>query len=459
MRALVLAALLCTITSAAPEAKLVPEGDDVMASIGLGQWVDLLFTVDPKGEPMAVAGLNVVAEGDGVLFKPAILPPPDGDGAYEEPFVVRVPVLLNDKFPHLVKVTLGAVSAEREIKARDTLGHVTGKATLKAPAVAGKANVVVLKLDLVDGYHVYGTDGSEEGLPIIAAMVPPIGAKPEALWAGGGPLSPPGMKLHAAFEIEIPFTPIKSGQLGGRIYLNWQACTDLICDANETLYIPFSFNVAEGTGEFEVPPPAEVSAPIEQGIGGQSIWKILLAAIGAGLFALAMPCTYPLIPITISFFAKQAEVRHGNVLPLALAYGGGIVAIFTVIGVAVGQPIVEFATLWWVNAIFALLFLVFGLSLIGLFEIRLPSAFNDIAAKASGTGGYMSVFAMGATLGISTCSITPPLGGSVLGVAGKGRDPRTMLENLSQREEEGVEWDELRRDARLELERLPPAGP
>jgi thiol:disulfide interchange protein DsbD len=105
---------------------------------------------------------------------------------------------------------------------------------------------------------------------------------------------------------------------------------------------------------------------------------------------------------------------------LALAYGAGIVGIFTLVGVVFGEPVIAFATLWWVNLLFALLFLVFGLSLIGLFEIRLPGFFNDIAAKASGTGGYLSVFAMGATLVITSFTCTAPIIGLVLVWAAQG---------------------------------------
>ena len=78
--------------------------------------------------------------------------------------------------------------------------------------------------------------------------------------------------------------------------LFWQACTEEICDPNEILYLPVSFEVEAGA-----------QAPAEKKDLG-SLLQIVLAAIGAGLFALAMPCTYPLIPITISFFTKQAAV-------------------------------------------------------------------------------------------------------------------------------------------------------
>ena len=146
----------------------------------------------------------------------------------------------------------------------------------------------------------------------------------------------------------------------------------------------------------------------------------MILAIGGGLFALAMPCTYPLIPITISFFTKQAEQRDGKVAGLATAYGAGIIGIFVLVGVVFGEPIIRFAAWWPVNLVFALLFLVFGLSLIGLFEIRLPGAFNDLAAKASGTGGYLSVFAMGTTLVITSFTCTAPIIGLVLVFAADG---------------------------------------
>jgi thiol:disulfide interchange protein DsbD len=78
------------------------------------------------------------------------------------------------------------------------------------------------------------------------------------------------------------------------------------------------------------------------------------------------------------------------------------------------------ATEWWVNAIFALLFIVFGLSLLGLFEIRLPAFLNDVAAKASGTGGYLSVFGMGMTLVVTSFTCTAPFVGTLLVWAGQG---------------------------------------
>ena len=66
----------------------------------------------------------------------------------------------------------------------------------------------------------------------------------------------------------------------------------------------------------------------EDNILGDGLAGFLLSAVFWGLFTLLMPCTYPMIPITISFFTKQADKRGGNGLSLALSYGAGIVLIF-----------------------------------------------------------------------------------------------------------------------------------
>ena len=161
-------------------------------------------------------------------------------------------------------------------------------------------------------------------------------------------------------------------------------------------------------------------------------WQFLLAAIGGGLFALAMPCTYPMIPITISFFTKQADARGGNVLPLSLAYGFGIVLIFAGIGlvvallisiydVAADQGIADFATNPWLNLIIGIVFLVFALSLFGLIDLKPPQFLMRQASQASAKGGVLGVFLMGLTLVVTSFTCTAPFVGSVLALsASKG---------------------------------------
>ncbi|HEX6881798.1 MAG TPA: protein-disulfide reductase DsbD domain-containing protein [Planctomycetota bacterium] len=146
----------------------------------------------------------------------------------------------------------------------------------------------------------------------------------------------------------------------------------------------------------------------------KSLLLFLLAAVAGGLFALVMPCTYPMIPITISFFTKQSERRGGSALSLSLAYGAGIVLIFVLIGVVFGSLIIPFATHPVTNLVIAIAFVYFALVLFGLVNLQPPAWLMNMAGSASTRGGFVGVFLMGATLVITSFTCTAPFVGSLL---------------------------------------------
>ncbi len=144
------------------------------------------------------------------------------------------------------------------------------------------------------------------------------------------------------------------------------------------------------------------------------LWALLVSCILGGLFALIMPCTYPMIPITIAFFTKQAEAREGKILPLALCYGLGIILCFILVGIAIGGVIISIAQGAVLNIIFGVVFLIFALSFFDLFTIRLPASVNSLASRASGGSGLVGVFLLGATLVITSFTCTAPVVGTLL---------------------------------------------
>ncbi len=158
------------------------------------------------------------------------------------------------------------------------------------------------------------------------------------------------------------------------------------------------------------------------GGGGGSLFAFILAAIAGGIFALLMPCTYPMIPITISFFTKQAEARGGKVLSLSLAYGAGIVLIFIAIGVAVGPLILAFATNPVTNLVIGILFVLFAFVLFGVWTLQPPRFLMSAAGKASRKGGYAGVFLMGMTLVVTSFTCTAPFVGSLLSIGATAGD-------------------------------------
>lgn len=159
-----------------------------------------------------------------------------------------------------------------------------------------------------------------------------------------------------------------------------------------------------------------------------SLLAFLLSAVFWGLFTLLMPCTYPMIPITISYFTKQATQRQTSTLPLSLAYGAGIVGIFVVIGILVGPIVIAFAAHPVTNLVIGLLFLVFALTLFGVMNLQPPQFLMSLAGSASQKGGYAGVFFMGATLVITSFTCTAPFVGALLGQgAGQGNLGRIAL--------------------------------
>lgn len=145
-----------------------------------------------------------------------------------------------------------------------------------------------------------------------------------------------------------------------------------------------------------------------------SLLAFLLSAVFWGLFTLLMPCTYPMIPITISYFTKQADARKTSTLPLSLAYGAGIVLIFVLIGVAIGPLIIPFATHPVTNLVIGGFFLVFALTLFGVMTLNPPRFLMSAAGSASQKGGYLGVFLMGATLVVTSFTCTAPFVGTLL---------------------------------------------
>ncbi len=145
-----------------------------------------------------------------------------------------------------------------------------------------------------------------------------------------------------------------------------------------------------------------------------SWWGFIVASFLAGLVALLTPCVFPIIPMTVSFFTGQ----QGGWWK-ALLYGFSIVAIYVLIGVVVsrfnGPAFANFVSTHWLpNILFFLIFFVFGLSFLGLFEITLPNSFINQADQQAEKGGIWGIFFMAFTLVLVSFSCTGPLVGSLL---------------------------------------------
>ncbi len=155
-----------------------------------------------------------------------------------------------------------------------------------------------------------------------------------------------------------------------------------------------------------------------------SLLTFLLGAFLAGFVALLTPCVYPMIPMTVTFFTNESANRRKGVFN-AVFYGVCIVVIFTLLGTLVsliGGP--EFAnwvaTHWLPNMVFFIMFVVFALWFLGLFEINLPNNLVNNVDKRSDSGGLTGIFFMALTLVLVSFSCTGPFVGSILIASSSG---------------------------------------
>ena len=143
-----------------------------------------------------------------------------------------------------------------------------------------------------------------------------------------------------------------------------------------------------------------------------SILSVFLAGLGAGILALVFPCIYALIPVTVSFFLKRSKTKRDGIKN-AIAYSLSIIIIFAIIGFIFGLTrnagfANDFASSAAFNIFVFALFLVFGISFLGAFEITLPSSWtNSIDSKADNKS-IVGIFFMALTLVVVSFSCTAP---------------------------------------------------
>ena len=241
----------------------------------------------------------------------------------------------------------------------------------------------------------------------------------------------------------------------------WQICDSTQCLTSKTL--SFSFNITDAVAMLSPEDSAKVAAAsagdssINTGGGSGSAsagsagnaaddstrsgamnaddksekkqeqkslaWLFLFAFLG-GLAAVLTPCVYSMIPITVSFFTKRSKTRAEGIRN-AIYYSLSIIIIFTVFGIAISaifgaNALNNLSTNWIANLVFFVIFMIFGISFLGAFEITLPSSWTSKTDSRANTKNFAGIFFMALTLVIVSFSCTGPIVGPLLVAAGGG---------------------------------------
>jgi|APTNR8051073442_1049403.scaffolds.fasta_scaffold00001_662 thiol:disulfide interchange protein DsbD len=169
----------------------------------------------------------------------------------------------------------------------------------------------------------------------------------------------------------------------------------------------------------------------ESTFGNDSFWTLLVLAFIAGLTSLITPCVFPMIPMTVTFFLKDAQSKREGIKK-AIIFGLSIIVLYssagTLFAIILGpEGLNALATNWILNLFIFFVFIIFALSFFGLFEINAPYQLVNKVDSQAEKGGLVGVFFMAFTLVLISFSCTVPIVGSVLALSAGGQILKPIL--------------------------------
>ncbi|WP_462266991.1 protein-disulfide reductase DsbD family protein [Mucilaginibacter sp.] len=228
---------------------------------------------------------------------------------------------------------------------------------------------------------------------ILAALLT-LGAFLLSIPSGSTAFARSAIQPDTVSTADVDFTPIATSRdsMAAKIKVSQQAPTAQTAIANTV-------------------PPGARQKP-------KTLWQIFIAGLLGGFAALIMPCIYPLLPLTVSFFTKKSGSK-GKAVFQSLLYGVSIIVIYVSLGLLItvffgSNALNALATNGIFNLCFFLLLVVFGISFLGAFELTLPSSLANKLDENSDKGGIAGIFFMAATLVVVSFSCTGPIIGTLL---------------------------------------------
>lgn len=206
------------------------------------------------------------------------------------------------------------------------------------------------------------------------------------------------------------------------VEVRYQACDDTKCLPPRKRPVSFDagfeWNAAAAQALVKGK-PAPGSAP------AKSLSEFLLLAFGFGLASVLTPCVFPMIPITMSFFLQKQGSSKARILFDAALFCLGIVVLFTAIGFALTAILGPFGVVAigsnvYVNGFISIIFFALALSLLGAYEITLPSSLLTKLNAASDGGGIAGTLLMGLTFSLTSFACVGPFVGTLLAASLQG---------------------------------------
>lgn len=322
-----------------------------------------------------------------------------------------------------------------------------------APVRAGETMTLAINIKVEDGWHIYGLRQDPDlGVPTTFTFDGPFVAEGamkerephEHVESYGTTLEHEGT-VEFVQTFKVP-ADLKPGDHPLNFELKFQACTREMCEADETVRVETTVAVEAGAPRPEFGGQAtadngtvkpdddskhaggaltetdKIKEAIDKGLLYFILWSF-----GLGYVALLTPCVYPMVPVTVSFFTKQAHQSRSAMIKLSTVYVLSIILTFTAFGAVVaalmkstGMAGTDVARNGWINLFIAVLFIFFACSLFGMFDIRLPSGLISKFSSRGAKGGYVGVFFMGLVFTMVSFTCTAAFVAGLIGIAAQG---------------------------------------
>ena len=313
----------------------------------------------------------------------------------------------------------------------------------------GETALARLIAEIEDGWHFYSTT-TPEGIPLAVGV-----AESDAIadWRAYQPdpeiVFDPNFQAEvewytgeAVILIEIDLAEGVSGEHPIEALVRYGACDDRQCLApkrkSATALVSVSAEAAQylvalpsGYQPAQVNPvgrsrsssasstastavPGEEFKASDQGLLGFS-----LLALGFGFVAILTPCVFPMIPIYMGSFMSDASRPWGAVLRQAGTFCLGVIVLFTALGGILSASLGPFGLSQigsnaWANLLIAAVMFFFALSMLGAFEITMPSGWTSVASKHSSGTGVVPTLMLSLVFTLASFACTGPFIGSLL---------------------------------------------
>lgn len=292
-----------------------------------------------------------------------------------------------------------------------------------------QGNTLEVSWTIADGYYLYKDKIKLAGTAVgFSHPTLPAGEAHEDEYFGKTEV----YRHHLTFK--IPLNDIDPTE--AVLKIRFQGCADAgLCYPPVTQQVPVFPPKADKTASTATATTEQAAAPVVSSqlelasrLGNDRSLLTLGLFFVLGLGLAFTPCVFPMYPILTSIIVGQGNrLSTGQAFRLSMAYVQGMAITYSLLGLVVASAGVKFQAAFQHPAVLigiSVLFIVLALAMFGLFNLQLPSSWQEKVSNISNNqkgGSLKGALVMGVLSGLvaSPCT-TAPLTGVLLYIAQSG---------------------------------------